>query len=644
MKKLFSYTLIIALMLIPVNTAEALVYYTKSSSSLFNSDGISSSSPVVSSPLGGEITFKEYDLTLSGYSGAIFCKDTVYLAPYNSNKIVYIGTNGDRETIALPDNLKNEAAYCGGATDNTNVYFAPYNADSALILNTETKNITAAENFTKSSQTFCGAIFDGEFTWFIPESGKSIVCMDALGVTNSYEIPYDIPANRAFSGGVFAHEKIFLVPYESKGVITLDINTGEFSRVESLKSVTGCSGGIFEGDFVFLIPYNGDILYKINYNDNSMESISMPEIANAQFSGGAYDGRNIWMSPYSGGTVVKYDTFSGDFTKYELPDTREQYKSGAFDGTNVWLCPFSGKTLLKISGSNNPPVAMNLFLEVEAGNEVSGEFAAQDENTGDTISFRAETEPYLGTLIYDSATGKFTYTAGTLSGVDEFYYTAFDGFDRSNKAKVTITVTQKAQKTGGLYIDLWEHWAEDAALDLTEQGILMGEKVDNYYYFYPDTKMSRGQFCVMANSAFGFEGSIDDNTLPFDDTPGDPAWARLAASAAYHGNMVYGKPAGNKLYFDYNEPLTRIEALTMIYNVIRPETGDNIINNYADRGIFPSWSIDIINGLTFSGLLRGYEDNTVRPYNKVTRAEAAVMLSEALRYYNSLGITEEKLK
>lgn len=642
LKRIICLILLSFTVLIPSNTAKSLVYYTVSSSSLFNSDGISSSSAVVSSPLGGEITFKEYDLAAAGYSGAVFGGGSVYLVPYNSNEIVCVKNGGDIETLALPDGLKTEGVYSGGATDGMNVYFSPYNAKAPLILNIETKNIAPGDDFP--AEKFSGAIFDGEFTWFLPETGKNIVCMDALGVIKLYEIPYAVPSGSAFSGGVFTHEKIYLIPNEMTGVITLDINTGEFSKPDSLSSVTGCSGGVFEGDLIYLIPFIGDSMYIINTTDNSFEKIAMPEIENAMFSGGAYDGRNIWMAPYSGGTVVKYDIYTGEFTSYELLDTTQQYKSGAFDGENVWLSPLSGKTLLRISGTNNPPVAMNLFLEVEVGGEVSGEFSAQDENSGDTISFRTETQPSLGTLIYDSATGKFTYTAGTLSGIDEFYYTAYDGYDRSNAAKVTITVKQKATETGGLYIDLWDHWAEDAALDLTEQGVLLGEKVDNYHYFYPDSFMSRGQFAVMANSAFGFEGSFDDDTLPFDDVPGDPAWVRLAASAAYHGNMVQGSPSGDKLYFNYNEPLKRIEALTMIYNVIRPKTNENIVSNYADRGIFPAWSLDIINGLTYCGLLKGYEDKTVRPFNKVTRAEAAVMLSEALRYYNSLGKKEEMLK
>ena len=47
---------------------------------------------------------------------------------------------------------------------------------------------------------------------------------------------------------------------------------------------------------------------------------------------------------------------------------------------------------------------------------------------------------------------------------------------------------------------------------------------------------------------------------------------------------------------------------------------------FADNKDIPEWAKKPIKILVSSGLLRGYDDNTVKPRNTVTRAEAITML------------------
>ena len=174
--------------------------------------------------------------------------------------------------------------------------------------------------------------------------------------------------------------------------------------------------------------------------------------------------------------------------------------------------------------------------------------------------------------------------------------------------------------------------------------MLLGENVDDFYYFYPDYTMNRANFIVWANSAFGYQGSMTDNTLPFADTESAPEWVKMAASGAYHAKIVFGSADGGKLYFKPYENLTRVEALTILYNAIRPDKAPNEPLAFADRDSFPDWAVETFKSLKSIGMLKGYEDNTVRPYNTVSRAEAAQLLYEALRYMEGNNGVKERLK
>jgi VCBS repeat-containing protein len=90
---------------------------------------------------------------------------------------------------------------------------------------------------------------------------------------------------------------------------------------------------------------------------------------------------------------------------------------------------------INVTNVNDIPVAHNLSFSEEIANKV---LQATDIDH-DTLTFSAQTQPTLGTLILDS-NGSFTYTRTNFSGShDSFTYTAFDGRSRSTLATATIT-------------------------------------------------------------------------------------------------------------------------------------------------------------------------------------------------------------
>lgn len=631
-------------LLIPIGIASS-TYHTSSSSPIVNSNGITSSKSELSSPIGGQISFGKF-ISLSSsenmFSGCIYDGEKMWLVPYSYGKIIYYSKSGEADSVDFSALESGTALYFGGAFDGKSIYFAPYGAEGILQIDKETKQVEEIK-FDKGNNKYKGAYFDGENVWFFPSDGKDIIKLSSVGEVTKYKVPYEIPQTNAFCGGVVVSGKLYLVPDATKEIITLNLSNGEFDKVPIEK--TSFSGAVAEGKNIWFLPKSSGCILKFNTESSNIETFELTtKNSNDVFGGGGFDGRNIWLAPSGSDSVVKYDIFRNEFKAFTLEKSNEKFIGGAFDGESVWLSPLSADSPLKIKGDNTPPTVMNIFLETPAGTTLESELVVNDSDEGDKAVFSISQEPQKGTVTLDSESGKFIYTAGSETGEDSFYYYATDLHDDSNIGKVTIKVTPKEEIQTGKYIDLWDHWAEDAAEYLTESKVLLGEEVDGYYYFYPNITMNRANFIVWANSAFGYEGSTSDNTLPFEDIKNAEKWVVNAASAAYQNKLIMGSLEGDKLYFKPYENLSRAEALTIVYNVIKPPLSPETPLDFDDKETFPSWSLDILRALKNAGILKGYEDNTLRLYNSVTRAEAAQILYETLQSLQGNSRISERLK
>ncbi|WP_166647311.1 Kelch repeat-containing protein [Prosthecobacter fusiformis] len=91
---------------------------------------------------------------------------------------------------------------------------------------------------------------------------------------------------------------------------------------------------------------------------------------------------------------------------------------------------------------NVAPIAHDGDLAAYSGYPKSGTLSAEDENTGDTLTFsQTGADPLLGTVSIQP-NGSYTYTANAMAeGEDTFSFIANDGTADSNVATVTVTIT-----------------------------------------------------------------------------------------------------------------------------------------------------------------------------------------------------------
>jgi len=92
--------------------------------------------------------------------------------------------------------------------------------------------------------------------------------------------------------------------------------------------------------------------------------------------------------------------------------------------------------------------------------------------------------------------------------------------------------------------------------------------------------------------------------------------------------LVRGYP-DNTIRPDNN--ITRAEAIVVIVKALGYKESKNINMKFGDMASIPDWAKGYIQTAVDLGIIHGYEDNTIRPNNKITRAEMVVVLVNAFK-------------
>ncbi|EQK43958.1 hypothetical protein C672_2902 [[Clostridium] bifermentans ATCC 638] len=169
-------------------------------------------------------------------------------------------------------------------------------------------------------------------------------------------------------------------------------------------------------------------------------------------------------------------------------------------------------------------------------------------------------------------------------------------------------------KNGNL-TDIDGHWAKNQILDFVSKGYVAGYE-DNT--FRPENSITRAEFVRVLNQVFKFEEKEGENFTDVNNSD----W--------YYNDVCIGAKAGYiKGYedgtFRPNSPITREEASKILATVLNLK-GDGKLG-FTDSNKISDWAKDAVDALSDNGMISGYEDNTFRPNNNITRAESVSLLS-----------------
>jgi len=278
---------------------------------------------------------------------------------------------------------------------------------------------------------------------------------------------------------------------------------------------------------------------------------------------------------------------------------------------------------------------------------------------GTAVTYAIATPPQKGVVVLDDTTpGSFTYTPSLDAfGSDSFTFTVTNETYGSDTATVDVTIEEVIIQSPSpspsptpvvskfRYEDMIGHWGETSAIKLSDDGILMGEKIGNKYFFNPERELTRGDFILYLVSALKLdEEQYREIPSPFADALEIPAWMNLESKAAFDTGIIKGSLEKGEILLRPADKLTRLEAIAMLNNTIKPNVVSLTPASFADMYLTPKWGTEYIQNMLAYGLIKGYDDNTIRPYVKITRAMAAEMINQTLKYKAENPIVAKNLK
>lgn len=288
------------------------------------------------------------------------------------------------------------------------------------------------------------------------------------------------------------------------------------------------------------------------------------------------------------------------------------------------LALFGKKTQKTTETETGAPIAQALEIHTYRNIPYHAEFLSAD-NEGDDVTYAVQSEPKRGTVAVDGA--NFIYTPmENKTGSDAFTYVATDSNGKKS-APATVNVTIGKVKSGVAYSDMDGSAAAAAAQALAEDGIFVGSKIGDSYFFEPDRTVSRSEFLAMTMKAAGLDTGAVTMT-GFCDDAAIPTWAKAYAAAGLSDGVVKGNSTSDGVMFRGGDAITYNEAASILNRVLSVKDVD-LTTWYADRNAVPSWAAQAVGNMESVSVLAAGSFGSDTLNNSVTRADAAQMLSAA---------------
>lgn len=165
--------------------------------------------------------------------------------------------------------------------------------------------------------------------------------------------------------------------------------------------------------------------------------------------------------------------------------------------------------------------------------------------------------------------------------------------------------------------DIEGHWAESTITEAINR-----ELVNIIIYkddtFKPNQVITRAEFTALLVKAAGIEANKSDQG--FNDITDH--WAQEYITTAAAKGIIQGH---DEKTFGPDENLTREQMAVIIARAAKWQT-DGPSATFSDADQISEWAKEAVGAAVINKAIKGYEDNTFRPKNNVTRAEAVTVI------------------
>ncbi|WP_017756780.1 S-layer homology domain-containing protein [Calidifontibacillus oryziterrae] len=192
---------------------------------------------------------------------------------------------------------------------------------------------------------------------------------------------------------------------------------------------------------------------------------------------------------------------------------------------------------------------------------------------------------------------------------------------------LALSLALSASPSGSLAAtpaDVKGHWAEGDINAMVDKGLIGGYPDGT---FKPNAQITRAEFSAILNRSLGFDAQAGS---AFSDTKNH--WAANDINTLFKNNIIQSKDYGNK--YVPNKNITRLEMARMIARSLKETAKDNGASKFKDVGKVSSEDLKHISLNVEKGVIGGYPDQTFKPDQSATRAEASKMLKKMLDVKN----------
>ncbi len=471
---------------------------------------------------------------------------------------------------------------------------------------------------------------------------------DTLGelVVAAYE--YDTQASDSLKAGV----KMLMGDGSDKGLIERMVDA-----VDSPHTASSTWINLFLSEFVQTYLSNGETLYTINAGNP-----------------------NPTPARISNGTSVSFR--NENLSDYGIPDDRISLRTGKFTlafyvEDPSYVAPSPGGSGGGMSGGSGGGATPGGEITYKDGRYIESAYITYDSYNGKILVSRDSSLPneydaYMvlyrsdvaerGTFIesYPVKVRNEEYTGGGSGGIARYTLTFETNGGTTIKAvnsakNATVQLTQVPEKEGyifaGWYLDkaltqkvdsvvmkenitVYAAWTKDGSsvvskVDVPQQ--LNGDEHFAYVIGYPEgdvrpqNNITRAEAVTILFRLLKDDvrnANVTDVNVFTDVNEGD--WYNKAVSTLASLEIVNGR---TETEFMPNEYITRAEFATIFARFA--EYSYTVTDEFMD--IDGHWAESYINEAAAYGWIAGYEDNTFRPNNRITRAEAMTLINRVLK-------------
>lgn len=173
--------------------------------------------------------------------------------------------------------------------------------------------------------------------------------------------------------------------------------------------------------------------------------------------------------------------------------------------------------------------------------------------------------------------------------------------------------------------DIMNHWARSYVIGMASMEIIQGYPDET---FRPDAGVTRAEFAKIITEAIDIDIETNQSNSFNDEIPN---WAEPFINAAVKEGLFTGYPDGT---FGPSRNITREEIASVLIRASAKEYEGKNTYNFIDTSSIAEWARPGVSAVVDLGIVTGYPDNTFRPKQLVTRAEACTMMWRVIYYLN----------